>query len=205
MLLHPLRRIGGIICLAALPLVLAATTAGGHYVRSQLSAHASLPEARDALVREVARQKLVALGFEEDEAMPIIDAALASGLAEALVGVFRKAQSGEAGESRLADEGLQQAMTVFALELNRSTYRNSEMDSETIWAYPFDQTTYAFSSKVVGFNIPGILLWLAPVVIVVAVAAASGGSAGSLVAVGAAVGLIMILFVDPSILFGSRE
>ena len=199
-----LKNRGALACLAAMPLVLCATAAQGRYVRSQLAANESLPQARDALVRELARQKLAAFGIAEDRALPAIDAALASGLAEALANARRNAGGGGGASSFLEDPGVRDAAAAaFARALNRQAAPGPAGHPDGTWMVPDGGMTHAFAGKVVGFNVPGLLLWLLPVVLVVAVALAAGGTAGSLVGVAAVVGLVLVLFVDPSILFGS--
>lgn len=76
-------------------------------------------------------------------------------------------------------------------------------DVWTVWRQAGTQQQLVFA-RVVGVNVPGVMLLLLPLAVAAAVLAASGGSGGAILGGAVLVGLIFVLLANPDFLFGER-
>jgi hypothetical protein len=184
-------------CLAAALTALAGSPAAAAWMESELLQHGSREEAARTLRREQAVEQLAAFGLDRETAASLVDAALAH----------------EAFPLQAVD-GLHLDAAAVA-RLLEAAYGCSAAEAEALdaWLTPAeldwlrDQGAYAFShaGRIVGINITGVLVLLLPILVAVIVAATAGQSAAP-VALGALLaGVLFVLLVEPSFIFGERS
>jgi hypothetical protein len=196
------------ICLAASGILFMVSTAQAAPIPSQLSGVRSYEEARNDLVKTRAVQRLTRLGLTRDDATVLVEASLAAGADKVLLET-REAKPGELNTPflqryptrflrALARRGI--AVDQLALKVNRQLPAEERTTLEG--QLKAGQGDVIAQARIVGINYTGLLLLLLPLA-AIAWVAAGGGSASGVVLAALAVGLLFVLWADPSFIFGS--
>lgn len=191
MLLTKIKTCGAYACLAVIPSMLHAVQAQARYFPSELSGERPMSDVQASLVRELATQQLVVYGMGAGDAAVLVDAVFAAKIQDLL---RDECQGGRVDLASISDAAWHEAGERYAMALNERGVLTIDADHVSL---------FASGGKVVGFNWKGLLLVVLPVVVIGAVLLASGSGGTTLLAVGAVVGLALVLFVEPEWLFGA--